>query len=347
MEMRFTETEKNRSKIVTSLLASAILLTACAKNVPPQVAPQLNRSQTGEPTPSQTNSVPQPRPRPVEVQPVEPKPAEAVSTPAPTPSPTPDSAVAAAPAPAPSTGPAPQVSPAPAEPVPSASFEEFAPQKPQSPPKAPPAAAPKRVAVQPAETDDKIKLVPLAWETAAKPERKNWSEFTLKIVSEEFAKLDQVNDASLFCPQYSKLSKDEKINFWGMLIAEMALHESSWDPTSRMKEGSQGTDWVTGQPVYSEGLLQLSYQDISWAPYCEFDWNHDKNLSPRDPKKTILDPKKNLRCGIKILADQVASKKEIALKSDVYWAVLREGGEYSKIKEISADIKKRLEFCVK
>lgn len=188
-------------------------------------------------------------------------------------------------------------------------------------------------------------MEPLAWESSSNPERAAWSRFSYGVIDDVFNQLDQVEDAEIFCPSYRSLSRDRKINFWGQLIAGMSYYESGWNPLSRMQESTfSAPDDVTGKPVYSEGLLQLSYGDIEWAPYCEFDWSHDKNLSPKDPNKTILNPEINLNCGIRILADQIARKHEIALKSGVYWAVLKEGGKYSQINSI-AKITKRLSFC--
>jgi hypothetical protein len=188
------------------------------------------------------------------------------------------------------------------------------------------------------------KMEALAWESSTKPERKQWSAYTMQVIDQEFERFSQAGDATIFCPKYNSLTRDQKINFFGQLIAGISYYESGWSPVSRMQETTMGTDPVTGLPVYSEGLLQLSYQDIQWATYCEFDWSVDKFLSPTDPKKTILDPYKNLRCGIKILADQIARKKAIVLSSGVYWAVIKDGGRYEKIDEIAA-ITKRLSFC--
>lgn len=187
-----------------------------------------------------------------------------------------------------------------------------------------------------------FKAEPLAWESASHPERQVWSAFAMRVVDEEFESLDQAQDANLFCPTYDRLSREQKTNFWAQLIAGMSYYESGWSPVSRMQETSLGTDSVTGKPVYSEGLLQLSYQDIRGYSFCEFDWNKDKNLSSKDPQKSILDPFKNLRCGIKILSSQLARKKEIVVGNGVYWAVIRKGS--SHISQI-ASLTKRLSFC--
>lgn len=134
------------------------------------------------------------------------------------------------------------------------------------------------------------------------------------------------------------------MNLWTEVISQIALYESAWKPTSRMQETTMGTDPVTGKPVWSEGLLQLSYQDIQWAPYCEFDWKKDKLLSPTSPQKTILDPIKNLECGVRILAAQIRTKGTVILNKGVYWAVLKEGGKYQKIAQITGATKK-MKFC--
>ncbi|MBX3016486.1 MAG: hypothetical protein KF767_01250 [Bdellovibrionaceae bacterium] len=187
---------------------------------------------------------------------------------------------------------------------------------------------------------------PLSWESA-RSDSKPWSTYAFKVIREEaYDSLNKAIDADVFCPNYHNLSKDQRINFWGALISGITKFESGYNPTTRYHESTMGTDPITKQPVYSEGLLQLSYQDVQWAKYCEFDWSKDKNLKSTDPKKTIFDPYKNLRCGIKILAAQVNRTKEILLTSGVYWAVIREGGRYEKIDEIAV-ITKKLTFCKK
>ncbi len=105
-----------------------------------------------------------------------------------------------------------------------------------------------------------------------------------------------------------------------------------------------GTDPVTGKAVYSEGLLQLSYQDIEWAPWCKFNWSKDKNLSATDPRKTILDPYLNLDCGVGIMAQQIKKKGDIVVSSGVYWAVIKSGGKYQHVSEIQSTVKS-LSLC--
>lgn len=187
-------------------------------------------------------------------------------------------------------------------------------------------------------------LESLGWETGH-PERKAWSSQVYELLSGElFADFDAAADASRFCPKYAGLSHDQKATMWSELISAVSLFESGWNPLSRMEEPTLGTDPVTGQPVYSEGLLQLSYQDVRGAPYCRFDWQKDKDLAPNDPARTILDPERNLDCGVRILAAQIRARQSVILSSGVYWAVLKENGRYQKIDEIVARTS-RFSFC--
>nr|BFD62542.1 hypothetical protein BdHM001_12230 [Bdellovibrio sp. HM001] len=195
------------------------------------------------------------------------------------------------------------------------------------------------------ESPGTYKIEALSWETSTKPERRQWSEYLHKIILEDWnTLLGGADDMDRFCPRYDRLDNNQRANVWAALFSAMAKYESAYDPTSRMHETTMGTDPVTGNPVYSEGLLQLSYQDVRWARWCEFDWNKDKHLSSKDPKKTILDPYKNLYCGVGIMARQIKNKGAITVGSGAYWAVIKSGGRYQKITPIS-DMVKKLSFC--
>jgi hypothetical protein len=186
---------------------------------------------------------------------------------------------------------------------------------------------------------------PLLWEGKNK-DGVLWSSFVYQIIGNSSAQqlLPGSGDITDFCPAYATATNPERVNFWGFLISSIAKYESSFIPTERFLENGLGTDPITKLPVYSEGLLQLSYQDIQAYPFCEFDWAADRLLAPNDPKKTILDPFKNLECGIKILANQIEKKGNIALTSGVYWSTLKLNGTYSKVPQIQA-MTKALPFC--
>jgi hypothetical protein len=74
--------------------------------------------------------------------------------------------------------------------------------------------------------------------------------------------------------------------------------------------------------VRSEGLLQLTYMDKDRYG-CDFDWEHDKTLPEKDPAKTILSPRNNLLCGVKILENQMITQRRPLLSPASYWVTLQ------------------------
>jgi len=96
------------------------------------------------------------------------------------------------------------------------------------------------------------------------------------------------------------------------------------------------TDRVSHRMVRSEGLLQLTYQDAKRYG-CDFDWKNDRNLNEHDPDKTILRPKNNLECGVKILQRQLVNHRRPLLSKLSYWSVLRPGwpGNHVFLKQMS------------
>jgi hypothetical protein len=225
-----------------------------------------------------------------------------------------------------------------------------------TPPLAPPAPKPSNPPA-PKPTPSSYKFLPLIWETKTAKQLpkgvthenvKSWSKYIYSVIDkEEIQMLGQnvADDVEIFCPKYRSLSDRQRLNFWGQFIASLAYFESGWNPTSIYTEITQGFDPVTGHLTQSEGLLQLSYKDQkNYRFNCGFDYARDKNLPNRDPKKTILDPYKNLRCGVKIFASQLKRHRSITMEKNVYWSVLKIGGLYSKINKIS-QMTKQLSIC--
>lgn len=195
-----------------------------------------------------------------------------------------------------------------------------------------------------------VEYASLSWEKSH-PERRSWSSDVFLLIGEElFSEFDSAKDAKRICPKYESLQRQQKISVWGELISAVAYYESGWNPASRMVETTMGTDPVTGKQVASEGLLQLSYQDVPnyksilKYPACKIDWQKDKGLAVTDPKKSIFDPTVNLECGLRIMASQIQKKGYVILSSGVYWAVLKDGGKYSKVDSIIKMVRK-IGFC--
>lgn len=192
---------------------------------------------------------------------------------------------------------------------------------------------------------DSVEVAPL-WEAKRPVDGKLWTAHAVSVVEKDGAALlSGTSDIASFCPSYAQATYAERVNFWVYLVSAVVKYESGFDPADRYAETALGIDAVTKLPVFSEGLLQLSYQDVLSYPFCnEFDWSQDQYLAATDPAKTIFDPYKNLTCGIRILNEQVRRKGLLAVRG--YWSTLfpAQQNSHSKVPQIQA-MTTQLAFC--
>lgn len=183
----------------------------------------------------------------------------------------------------------------------------------------------------------------------AKPE---WAGYLVSAMVDTPALLSDKSDMTSFCSKWPSLNVEQRKAVVVQLIAAMTSHESSYHLTSYAVEPASAfptPDEVTGKPVASEGLLQLSYQDQKSYKgkikdgYCVFNWPADKALDVKDPKKSIFQAKANLQCGLLILNRQVERSGLIA-NDKSYWSVLRPNGKYSQTIKIKASVQ-GFELC--
>ena len=140
-------------------------------------------------------------------------------------------------------------------------------------------------------------------------------------------------DVRRFCPQFYAMSEVDKRAFWAYFFQALAGAEAGLKPTTRVQHTEPEVavpDDVTKRIVKQEGLLQLAYEDQKRYG-CDFDWEADKHLPPRDPARTILRPKNNLECGVKILDRQIIEQHKRLLSESGYWSTLRPGGESYRV----------------
>ena len=115
------------------------------------------------------------------------------------------------------------------------------------------------------------------------------------------------HDVARFCPRFSSMNDTDKRVFWAYFFQALAGAEAGLNPRTRVRHTEPEVakiDKVTGVPVRSEGLLQLSYEDGKLYG-CDFDWEADRKLPANSPARSILQPKNNLECGVKILSNQI------------------------------------------
>lgn len=130
-----------------------------------------------------------------------------------------------------------------------------------------------------------------------------------------------------YCPAFNTMSDVDKRAFWAYTMQAMAAAEAGLNADTTVHHTQAAvakTDKVTHRPIRQEGLLQLSYQDGDTYG-CNFDWQADSKLALKDPNRTILQPERNLSCGIRILKTQLIDKDQPLLTRSSYWSTLQPG----------------------
>ncbi|MGA2649359.1 MAG: hypothetical protein ABSF28_02495 [Terracidiphilus sp.] len=128
-----------------------------------------------------------------------------------------------------------------------------------------------------------------------------------------------------FCPRYAWMNDTDKRAYWAYFFQALAGAEAGLEPTADARHSEPEVaviDPVSKRRVRSEGLLQLTYVDAKRYG-CDFDWEKDKQLKEKDPDKTILQPKNNLQCGIRILRAQLIDRRKPLAWRKSYWSTLQ------------------------
>ncbi len=184
--------------------------------------------------------------------------------------------------------------------------------------------APAQVTKPAPATPIDARKIELGDDTKWEPE---WDLIVEKALPPEMLTREVPRDVRHFCPRFYDLAEADKRAFWAYFFQALAGAEAGLEPTTRVRHTEPEVavkDEVTGLLVRSEGLLQLTYQD-SKRYGCDFNWDADKSLPPKDPSKTILQPKNNLECGVKILANQIIVQHKSLLSRSGYWSTLQAG----------------------
>ena len=148
------------------------------------------------------------------------------------------------------------------------------------------------------------------WDGVA-PDAQAWTGY-LESALNEFGQpllASPPSDVAPFCANYAQLSARDKKQFWIVFISAMAKRESNFNPHSIYAEPAPLNQ-------NSIGLLQLSLTD-NRSYGCSFANEAD-----------IEDPRKNLECGVRIMARRLANG-EIGGGGNhhglaAYWATLRD-----------------------
>ena len=194
--------------------------------------------------------------------------------------------------------------------------------KADAPRTAAPAPAPQMKAAPPTPiTEKKAELGGTTWDPA-------WDGIVEQALPPAMLSKAVPRDVRRFCPRFAEMQDVDKRAFWAYFFQALSGAEAGLDPKTRVRHTEKAVavkDDVTGRAVRSEGLLQLTYADQERYG-CDFNWERDRRLPADDASKTILQPKNNLECGVKILTRQIIDDHKPLLSASGYWSTLRPGG---------------------
>lgn len=164
---------------------------------------------------------------------------------------------------------------------------------------------------------------------------KLWTQTTLDVIDDSNLPDSEPSDMAAYCPNYKKLSRNERGLVWANMAVAIAKRESGFKPDTVYKE-SNGVDSI--------GLFQLSYGDR----FCP------KSKSKGDLRKGTV----NITCAVKLMDYFVKQDNVVASGGYVkygakppkglarYWSVIRDDdkkGKHHK-REIQSTVK-ALSFC--
>lgn len=156
---------------------------------------------------------------------------------------------------------------------------------------------------------------------------KHWDVFIERSLPPALLSRQVPRDVRRYCPAFYEMSETDKRAWWAYLFQAMASAEAGLNASSNVSHKDPAVavrDSVTGRTVHQEGLLQLNYED-SDRYGCDFDWDADRHLSAHDMSKTILNPERNLACGIRILNHQIIEQHKPIFTRTSYWSTLQPG----------------------
>jgi hypothetical protein len=154
-----------------------------------------------------------------------------------------------------------------------------------------------------------------------------WDKIVELALPAEMLGREVPHDVRRYCPRFYQMAEADKRAFWAYFFQALAGAEAGLKPETRVLHTEPEVavkDDVTKHVVHQEGLLQLTYEDAERYG-CDFDWPNDRHLPAKDPGKTILQPKNNLECGVKILDNQIITQRRALISRKSYWSTLQPG----------------------
>jgi hypothetical protein len=158
-------------------------------------------------------------------------------------------------------------------------------------------------------------------ELGGTPWNPQWDQIIEKALPSEMLSSQVPHGVRRFCPRFYEMGTGDKRTFWAYFFQALAGAEAGLNPNVSVRHTEpEGT-----MTMRSEGLLQLAYADHE-RYRCDFNWQADRELKADDPARSILQPKNNLECGVKILFNQIIVQHKPLLTRSGYWSTLHPDG---------------------
>lgn len=155
----------------------------------------------------------------------------------------------------------------------------------------------------------------------------SWDALIETSVPPELLSAQAAHAVRSYCPRFAQLSDTDKRAFWAYTFQALAAAEAGLNATANVHHTDAAVNKVdpeTHRLSRQAGLLQLKYEDAQ-RYNCPFDYAADRALPEHDPNRTILQPQRNLACGLNIMQNQIITQhKPLATRSS-YWATLQPG----------------------
>lgn len=158
------------------------------------------------------------------------------------------------------------------------------------------------------------------WNRSIHPVIDDWTEFLYKEIDANAPGLLEKTpkDATKFCPNYEKLSREERVLFWTRMMSVLMAFESEYRP-EKTYDDTKNVKSAKGK-IISRGLLMMSHESVMPAYY-------DCNMISSDQTqgdKDLHDPKKNMACAVRMINhwvtyDGVIADRSENAKGEVVW----------------------------
>jgi hypothetical protein len=165
-------------------------------------------------------------------------------------------------------------------------------------------------------------------ELGGTPWNPQWDQIIEEALPPEMLSSQAPRGVRRFCPRFYDMGTTDKRTFWAYFFQALAGAEAGLNPNASVRHSEP----EAALTMRSEGLLQLAYADQKRYG-CDFNWQVDRALKANDPAKTILQPKNNLECGVKILFHQTIAQRKSLLSRSGYWSTLHPDGPSYRVFE--------------